>query len=168
MGNSLKLKFLVLILILTANVASAQNNKVCGVVVDSYDNSPIPSVNVVEIGQQEGVTSDSDGHFQIFLSDNSFGLEISHVGYTPIVLNITNISSLDTIRLTQDYIELEDVTIIGQIATERKTPIAISNITYKDINDKLGCQEFPELLKSTPSIHVNKQGGDWGESEIYI
>ena len=36
------------------------------------------------------------------------------------------------------------------------------------IEEKLGTQEFPELLKSTPGVHANKQGGGFGDSEIYM
>lgn len=32
----------------------------------------------------------------------------------------------------------------------------------------MGTQEFPEILKATPGVHANKEGGGYGDSEIYM
>ena len=39
-------------------------------------------------------------------------------------------------------------------------PVAIEN--------KLSTQEFPEILKSTPSIYATKQGGGFGDSRVNV
>ena len=70
----------------------------------------------------------------------------------------------DTIR----HRVLEDITITSQIARPHESPISISYISRTDIEEKLGAQEFPEILKATPSVHANKQGGGWGDAEIFM
>jgi hypothetical protein len=47
-------------------------------------------------------------------------------------------------------IGLNDVTVTSSLAIRRKTPVALSVIEPLVIEEKLGTQEFPEILKSTP------------------
>lgn len=55
---------------------------------------------------------------------------------------------------------------LSQTAKERKTPVAVSNIKAAEIQEKLGNREFPEIMKSTPSVYVTKVGGGFGDSRI--
>ena len=63
---------------------------------------------------------------------------------------------------------LPDVTIMSQISRSHETPVATSTITQTVIEEKLGTQEFPEILRFTPGVHPNKQGGGWGDAEIFM
>ena len=47
-------------------------------------------------------------------------------------------------------------------AGARKTPVAVSSVPLSFIEEKIGTQEFPEILKSTPGVHANKEGGGCG------
>lgn len=58
--------------------------------------------------------------------------------------------------------------ITSTIAVARKTPVAVSNVMMDYIEEKMGTQEFPEILKATPGVHANKEGGGYGDSEIYM
>ena len=75
---------------------------------------------------------------------------------------------LGTIRLETDGRTLSDVIVTSQIAVARKTPVAVSSVPLSFIEEKIGTQEFPEILKSTPGVHANKEGGGYGDSEIYM
>ncbi len=65
---------------------------------------------------------------------------------------------------------IEEVVITGvaDIAKDRKTPVAVSTIKETAIVEKLGNQEFPEVLSSTPSVYTTKSGGGFGDSKINI
>ena len=39
---------------------------------------------------------------------------------------------------------------------------------HEEIQEKLGSQEFPEILSNTPSIYATKQGGGFGDARINI
>ena len=54
------------------------------------------------------------------------------------------------------------------MALDRKTPVAVSTVRAADIQLKLGTQEFPEVLKSTPGVYATKQGGGFGDGEIRL
>ena len=46
--------------------------------------------------------------------------------------------------------------------------MAVSTIKAADIERKLGTQEFPEILKSTPGVYATKSGGGFGDSRITL
>jgi len=50
----------------------------------------------------------------------------------------------------------------------RKTPVAVSTVDPVFIEEKLGSQEFPEILKSTPGIYTTKDGGGYGDAQTRI
>ena len=73
----------------------------------------------------------------------------------------------DTVKTNQ----LDEVVVRGSIidvAKERKTPVAVSTIKAAEIQAKAGNQEFPDLLKNTPSVYASKSGGGYGDSRINI
>ena len=62
-----------------------------------------------------------------------------------------------------DAVILKGVT---DIAKDRKTPVAVSTIKEAQIVEKLGNQEFPEILNTTPSVYTTKGGGGFGDGRI--
>ncbi len=50
----------------------------------------------------------------------------------------------------------------------RKTPVAFSTVDNKTINEQLGSQELPEVLKMTPGVYSTKQGGGVGDARINV
>ena len=70
--------------------------------------------------------------------------------------------------MSSDAVNLSDVTVSTSIAIRRKTPVALSTVDPIVIEAKLGNQEFPEILKSTPGVYATKQGGAFGDSRINL
>lgn len=68
--------------------------------------------------------------------------------------------------------DIEEVVLVAtgvaDIAKDRKTPVAVSTIKEGAIIEKLGNQEFPEILNTTPSVYATKAGGGFGDSKINI
>lgn len=73
----------------------------------------------------------------------------------------------DTVNKEAD-IEQVVLTGVADIAKERKTPVAVSTIKEAQIVERLGNQEFPEILKTTPSIYATKGGGGYGDGRVNI
>lgn len=73
----------------------------------------------------------------------------------------------DTLQRERD---IEQVVLSGvaDIAKDRKTPVAVSTIREAVIVEKLGNQEFPEILNTTPSVYATKGGGGFGDSRINV
>jgi outer membrane cobalamin receptor len=140
---------------------------VTGSVIDADSKEPLIGVSVLEIGTTNGVITDFDGNFELKVQVGA-KLQLSYVGYETQEVVVNKHAHLGVIELKPEAVGLEDVTITGQIAVQRKTPIAVSQVTALEIEERLGGGEFVEVLKNTPGVHANAQGGGWGDSEIYM
>lgn len=74
----------------------------------------------------------------------------------------------DTIDTRSKDIEQVVITGVADIAKDRKTPVAVSTIKAAQIVERLGNQEFPEILNTTPSVYTTKGGGGFGDGRINI
>lgn len=63
---------------------------------------------------------------------------------------------------------LADVIVTQSIARTRKTPVAVSAIDAGTMEIKLGNQELPEVLKTSPGVWATKDGGAFGDAKVNI
>jgi len=143
----------------------AQGMKISGTVVDADNGEPIIGASVLEEGTSNGMVTDLDGNFSLTVGKNA-KIKLSYIGYEPLVL--VAVQNMGTIPMKAVAMVLEDVTIMGQMAKMSKTPVAVSQVNALEIEERLGGAEFPEILKNTPGVHANGQGGGWGDSEIWM
>ncbi len=148
--------------------------KIKGTVLDEL-NGALPGVNVVIKGTTTGTTTDFDGKFTLNTTATSGQLVLSFIGYKTQTVNFTvkngETVDLGTITVTSDSSQLDEVVIkssVIDVAKDRKTPVAVSTIKASEIVQKLGNQEFPELLNNTPSVYVTKVGGGFGDARATI
>ena len=88
-----------------------------------------------------------------------------------ITLSTASVYYAQTVKdTTSREADIEQVVLVGvaDIAKDRKTPVAVSTIKEAQIIDKLGNQEFPEILNTTPSVYATKGGGGFGDSRINV
>ncbi|MGB0982041.1 MAG: TonB-dependent receptor, partial [Winogradskyella sp.] len=67
---------------------------------------------------------------------------------------------------------LEEVVIVGSgvidLASDRKTPVAVSTIKASEIQNKIGAQDVTMTLVNTPSVYVAGQSGGFGDSRMSV
>lgn len=163
----MKIIFTLAAMLLTGFGAMAQT--VSGVVVDKQTGEPIIGGAVMEVGTSNGTVTDIDGRFSIKAAKNDGQIEVSYLGYESQTRSFSvsgTAADLGRIELSEDSKTLNDVTVTSSIAVARKTPVAMSSLDPVIIEEKLGTQEFPEVLKSTPGVYATKQGGGYGDSRI--
>ncbi|WP_434980338.1 TonB-dependent receptor [Daejeonia sp. YH14] len=87
-----------------------------------------------------------------------------------ISLSTASVYYAQSVKDTANTKEIEQVVLSGvaDIAKDRKTPVAVSTIKEAQIIERLGNQEFPEILKTTPSIYTTKGGGGFGDGRLNI
>ena len=64
--------------------------------------------------------------------------------------------------------EIVVTSAVIDIAVARQTPVAVSTISPSEISLKVGNQEFPEIMNTTPGVYATKQGGGYGDSRISL
>ncbi|WP_299884676.1 TonB-dependent receptor [uncultured Lacinutrix sp.] len=166
MKNNFKFFFFAVTLLCSA-ITMAQST-VTGTVLDPETNTPLPGVNVIEVGTSNGVSTDFDGNFSLTTNASETKIAISYVGYLTQEFTITSDTNLGEVSLAPSEFGLQEVNIIASVAVDRKTPVAVSTIRSADIELKLGTQEFPEVLKSTPGVYATKAGGGFGDGRINL
>ena len=147
--------------------------KVTGKITDGTGG--LPGANVVIKGSTTATSTDFDGKFTLTSTSSTGEIVISFLGYDnqTVKFNVSNgaTTNLGTITLVSNSNELTEIVVKSStvdIAKDRKTPVAVSTIKASEIQAKLGNQELPELLKSTPSVYVTKSGGGFGDSRITV
>jgi outer membrane cobalamin receptor len=158
---------LMAVLLLTTATVFAQTN-LSGKVVDEI-NQPLPGATVVIQGSKIGVSTDFDGNFDFNSSISSGTLLVSFVGYESKTISFNGSGNVGTISLKPSAETLEEIVITQtSFAIDRKTPVAVSTIKADVIENKLGTQEFPEILKSTPGVYATKSGGGFGDGRLNL
>lgn len=148
--------------------AFAQTTTVKGQLVDSETGEPLVGAAVMVEGTTQGSVTDIDGYFKQAVAPNAT-LVFKYVGYKDLKQKITRKGAsvdLGVIKMEPDAVMLNDVVITSSVAIARKTPVAVSTVTPAFIEERLGTQEFPEILKTTPGVYATKKGGAFGDSEL--
>jgi len=123
-----------------------------------------------QTGRSTGTTTALNGTFSLELDPGTYELTVSYLGFVDktILIQVPRDQDLGTIELASETIGLEEVMVVSSYARDRQTPVAVSNISAEIITEKLGTQEFPEILKLTPSVYATKDGGGYGDSRINL
>lgn len=139
---------------------------VCRGTITDEQGEPLIGASVMVPGAKTGVTTDIDGNFTIKVPDNTKELTVEYIGYK--TAKVPASASMGNITLEVASQMLKDVVVTQSIARTRKTPVAASSVDALLIENKLGGQEFPEVLKTTPGVWATKDGGGYGDAKINI
>jgi len=165
-------KTFTLLLLMISTVTLFAQSEVRGVIVDQSSKESLIGASVVLKGTTKGTVSNVDGSFTLTaVPKGKNKLEVSYIGYVTQIVDINvgdNVLKLPTIELQPDAIGLNEIRVLANIAIDRQTPIAVSNIKPVQIEEKLGTQEYPEILKSSPGIYATKRGGGFGDADVRI
>jgi len=162
------LHYFLLVAALTLFCASSAiaQSVVTGKIIDETG-APLVGATVVVPGTQQGTGTDANGLFSLKVTPSDKSISISFIGYVTVTKELNGAkTNLGTIQMEPDAVTMQDVIVKQSVAVQRKTPVAISSVSADDIGYKLGGQEFPEILKSTPGVYVTKDGGGYGDSKI--
>ena len=161
-------KNLLLIALMFATSAVMAQTNLSGKVVDET-NQPLPGATIVVKGTSSGTSTDFDGNFSFDSSASSGQIVVSFVGYESKTVSFTGSTNFGSIALSPSAEALDEIVITQtSFAVDRKTPVAVSTVKADVIENKLGSQEFPEILKSTPGVYATKSGGGFGDGRLNL
>ena len=158
---------------LKASVKSANNTMIAsivtGKVVDIETKDPLVGASVSLKGTTKATSVGLDGTFKIDVSESSSPiLVISYIGYITKEVPVSGGTKLGEVGLKSNQTGMNEVTINGDVAIDRKTPVAVSTIGAQFIEEHAGANDIPELLKGIPGVMTSAQGGGYGDSRINI
>lgn len=144
-----------------------------GQIIDSQTNEPLIGATIVIKGTTQGTASDNEGNFLLKLpADNtSPTLIFRSVGYNELseALSANHPSNLGIVKLQPSSVGLNEIKVLASFVDKPgEKPLVVSTVSAMDIEAKLSNQEFPEILKSIPSVYATKQGGGMGDARINL
>jgi outer membrane cobalamin receptor len=140
-----------------------------GKVVDADTKEPLIGASIGVKGGGKATSTGLNGTFKLDVgSADATVLVVSYIGYVTQEITLRGTNNLGEIQLKSSANAMSEVVITGDVAVDRKTPIAVSTISQQYIEEKIGTQGIPELLKSTPGIMATAQGGGYGDQRISI
>lgn len=163
------IKKILLLAFLIPFITFGQNGTFKGRVIDYATHEPVIGAYVY-ISKEYRAKAQLDGSFVI--KDVPYGeydVKVSMFSYDTLKVRI----NIDQPEVTENFKmgntqEMEEVDVIGQLAVDRKTPVAVTQISAKQINEELGTRDLPMILNSTPGVQATRQGGGDGDARISI
>ncbi len=150
---------------------SGQYAIITGTVQDNYDSSPISGVHISYQNALNGVTSNSDGNFQLRIDNVSLvdSITFSHIGYEPKSFLISDLLKYDlVVNLTAAIYETPNV-VITQLSGEQLISRALGNVEkhfhnedhyvggfYREKTVHVGKSELIYLAEGELNVHKSK------------
>ena len=165
----MKLKFngfLVLLVVLVAQLTFAQERSVSGIVSDNAG-MPLPGVSVLIKGTKIGTQSDFDGKYSIKAEPTAV-LVFSYVGMKSSQKSAS--STTLNIKLSSDATELENVvvTALGIKRSEKTIGYAVSKVSSEEISRSGEQNALQALAGKAAGVQVIGSGGTPGASSKII
>ncbi|HIN25685.1 MAG TPA: TonB-dependent receptor, partial [Candidatus Marinimicrobia bacterium] len=139
--------------------------------VTSDDGAALAGANVVVEGTSLGAAADAGGSYNINgVSAGNFTVTASFVGYESSSSSVSVPASGSVtvnFSLSSSAIELSGLEVLASRAT-RNTPVAYTNVAKEEMEFRLGSQDIPMILNTTPSVYATQQGGGAGDARINV
>ena len=170
-----KILFLLHVLFFTVFVNErlfAQEFTIKGTVTDRTTNETLPGVTISVEGTTNATVSANDGTFELVINAENRILQFRHIAYKTLNYEVVRKSGsmlyLGNIAIEPNIVNLDEIKVMSSFVTERGTPVAVSTVQSRTIEQKLGNQDYPEILKMTPGIYATKEGGGSGDDRLTL
>ncbi|MDB2479592.1 TonB-dependent receptor plug domain-containing protein, partial [Crocinitomicaceae bacterium] len=164
------MKSLLLIFGLLVSLQSfSQVGTLSGTVTDNGAKEPVVGAKIV-ISPKLRAISDFDGNYTIKnVPFGEYEIVVSMLSFDTLFMTI----SVDAPYVKNDILlggsqEIEAVNVTGNLAKDRETPVAVTTLGAKEIQEELGSQDLPMVLNSKPGVHATQTGGGDGDARITI
>jgi len=158
---SLLFTFLMPIAILGQSVVGVVNDK---------EGNPLVGANVVVEGTDKGSVTDDSGKYTIDVgASGDYGVTASYIGYSSLTNSVKVDDIVGTINflLEIDAVSMSALEVLASRA-DKTTPVAYTTISKEEMEVRLGSQDIPMILNTTPSVYATQQGGGAGDARINV
>ena len=159
-----------LVIVMVPALALAQGT-ITGTVTDGSTGDALPGANVIVDGQPYGGASDLSGAYLIEgIPAGNYTVSASVIGYETVSMSAQVASGVATtlnFALTSQALEMSALEVLASRA-DRNTPVAYTNVSKEEMEVRLGSQDIPMVLNTTPSVYATNQGGGAGDARINV
>ncbi len=130
---------------------------ITGIVTDESGESVI-GANIMEKGTTNGTTTDTDGKFSLYVSENAI-LQISYIGYITQEIPLRGKNHLQVVMF-EDSRALEEIVVVGY-GTQKKVNLtgSVSAISAEDIANKPVASTSQAIAGLAPGLSVLQNSG---------
>ncbi len=154
------MKKLIAFAALSALFLQTQAQTISGRVTSKTDGEPLPGATIVVQSTKAGVQSGTNGEFEIQLKKGiTYQLTATFVGFEPLTKEvIANENAIVNFALAEASELLEPVNI-SAVRAGKNVPIAKSNLSKTQIEERNEGRDMPFVLKDLPSTVVSSDAG---------
>lgn len=155
-------KTLLLFLISLGFVFAVSAQTITGVVTGADDGQPIPGVNIIEKGTNNGTITNLYGAYSLKVSGTGSVLVFSFVGYNPAEISVDGLTKID-VKLTLQDVGLNEVVVVGY-GTMRKSDItgSVASVNVDDIKKVSTVDAAQALQGRVAGVNVMSNSGNPG------
>lgn len=153
-----------MILFFFTNEATAQRNTLSGTIRDKTSGEPIPGVNILIADKQAGTVSDSLGCYRIDLTEGTYTLTFSFMGYNKekTTIYLDGDKKLD-VHLTYDGIILREVLVTEkkdnqQIESTQTNAVLLEIESMRNLPSFLGEVDLMRAMQMIPGVQSAGDG----------
>lgn len=146
------------LIILTKTAENMQQIRVTGIVTDAATGEPLPGVNVLIEGTQQGVVTDGAGKYSVQVPSTTSVLIFSYVGYNAETVEVAGQTVID-LAMVMNVQSLEEVVVIGY-GTRKKSDLtgAISTVTSKELSREIKMSPEMAMQGKLPGVLISNTG----------
>ena len=131
---------------------------------------PLQGANVVVVGTELGSVSNGEGSYLIKdVPAGTYDVTASFIGYSSQTISVV-VGEGDAVadfNLKVDAVSMSALEVLASRADET-TPVAYTTIVKAEMEVRLGSQDIPMILNTTPSVYATQQGGGAGDARINV
>ena len=158
----------------SAGNPAQQQGTIAGTVTDAGSGNPLPGVNVVVEGTQQGAATSADGTYEITgVEAGTHAVTASFVGYADTTRQGVEVQANQTttvdFALEQEAAALEEMVVVGY-GEQREVSLtnSVSQVPVEDIDRRPVADIRQSLQGFAPGVTVQNEGGRPGNKNIDI
>jgi len=160
-----KLFSLIVTLVMSVAMLTAQDFTVTGIVVSAEDGEPVIGASVVVPGTQIGTTTDLDGKFSLSVPQGTKNLQFTYVGLETLVANVKTKMSV-VMKLDDKLLDDVVVTAMGISRQKKALGYAVAEVKGEDMIKARGGLSNPvnALQGKVAGLSISSGSGSMGGS----
>lgn len=139
-------------------MAQAPASRIFGVIRDAETSEPLPGVNVLVVGTQEGTASESNGRFELRLPEGVYTLRFEMLGYRPYQVDnlrlVKGANRVLNVHLIQQALEYgRAVEVVGERELSREPSGSVMEIRSEEVRGRAGSlEDVTRTLQTLPGV----------------